>query len=154
MKEFEEKLKKYIRENKIAAEHLAFTQSCHSVSEAALACGATPEDFVKNICMIDEENNLIVAIVKGEDRASRTKVGKALGINMPKVANEDEILKYTGYPCGGVPSFGYKASFVIDPRVMEKEIVYTGGGSTHSLVRIKSSDLKKANGGAVISIRK
>ena len=28
------------------------------------------KDFVKNICMIDSHRNLIVAIVKGEDKAS------------------------------------------------------------------------------------
>jgi len=133
---------------------LFFDKSCHTVQEAADAVGAAPADFVKNICLLDDKDNLIVAIVKGEDRVSRSKVGKALNIEMPRIANEGEILEKTGYPCGGVPSFGYKATFIIDPKVVEKEIVYTGGGSEYSLVRISSQELLRSNNGLVANIRK
>ncbi|MCP4408530.1 MAG: hypothetical protein GY807_12355, partial [Gammaproteobacteria bacterium] len=68
--------------------------------------------------MIDDQGNLIVAIVKGEDRASTSRVAKALGITRPRVAEPEEILQKTGYPCGGTPSFGYPAIFLIDPRVI------------------------------------
>lgn len=154
MKQYEEKLKNYMIKNNIHAEQLVFSQSCHSVQEAADAVGALSEDFVKNICMVDDKNNLIVAIVKGEDRVSTSRVGKAFSINTPRIATESEILEKTGFPCGGVPSFGYKANFIVDPKVMEKEIVYTGGGSSHSLVRITSQELIKANNGITIRIRK
>jgi len=129
MNEFEEKIKKFIQDNNIEAEHLSFKQSCHSVEEAARAANVTREDFIKNICLIDSQGNLIVAIVKGEDKASMKRVAKALNIEKPRLATPEEILEKTGYPCGGVSSFGYQAKFLIDPRVMEKEIVYTGGGS-------------------------
>jgi prolyl-tRNA editing enzyme YbaK/EbsC (Cys-tRNA(Pro) deacylase) len=154
MKQYEEKLKNYITANNIEAEQLIFNKSCHSVREAAEAAGVSPEDLVKNICLIDSHDNLIVAIVKGEDRVSTSRVGKALQIDKPRTAGEDEILEKTGYPSGGVPSFGYKAVFIIDPRVLEKEIVYSGGGSSYSLVRIATGELLKANNGQVIRIRK
>lgn len=154
MKLYEEKLKNYIIANNIQAEQLTFSKSCHSVQEAADATGASPEDFVKNICLIDDNCNLIMAIVKGEDRVSRSRVGKALNIGLPRIAEESEILEKTGYPCGGVPSFGYKATFIIDPKVMEMAIVYSGGGSPHSLVRMASQELQKSNNGLVIRIRR
>ena len=109
---------------------------------------------MKNICLIDKEGDLIVAIVKGEDRASTKKVGKALGIERPRTANPQEILEKTGFICGGVPSFGYSATFLIDPKVMEKEVVYSGGGSEKSLIRISPQELQKANQGQVVKIRK
>lgn len=154
MKQYAEKLKEYILKNNINAEQLIFTTSCHSVQEAADAVGASPQELVKNICMIDDKGDLIVAIVKGEDRVSTTRVGKALNIETPRSANENEIIEKTGYPCGGVPSFGYNATFIIDPKVMEKEVVYTGGGSEHSLVRISSRDLQNANKGLLLRIRR
>ncbi|HHV98340.1 MAG TPA: hypothetical protein GXX36_02000 [Clostridiaceae bacterium] len=154
MKAYEEKLKNYIIENSIDAEQIIFSKSCHSVQEAAEAVGAPPEDLVKNICMIDDNDNLIVAIVKGEDRVSMSRVGKALNTDTPRIANENEILEKTGYPCGGVPSFGYKATYIIDPKVLEKDIIYTGGGSPYSLVRITSKELQKANKGLVARVRK
>jgi len=154
VEQYIEKLKNYMVENNIEGELQIFTASCHSVQEAANAVGASPGDLVKNICLIDDEGNLIVAIVKGEDRVSTKRVGEVLNIKPPRIANEQEILDKTGYPCGGVPSFGYDAIFIIDPKVMEKEFVYTGGGSEYSLTRITSMNLQKANKGMVLRIRK
>ncbi len=152
--DYEEKLKKFITDKGILAEHLSFKESCHSVEEAARTANVGSDDFVKNICLMDSSGNLIVAIVKGEDRASTTKVGEALGIERPRSATPDEMLKIAGYPAGGTPSFGYEAVFLIDSRVMEKDFVYSGGGSENSLVKISPQELQKANKGRVVNIRK
>lgn len=154
MKQFELKLKNFIHHNNLPAEHLTFKESCHSVEDAAKAANTSPDNFVKNICMIDTKGNLIVAIVKGKDRASTTKIGNLLNIEPPKTATPEEILEKTGYPCGGVPSFGYSAQFLIDPKVMEMDCIYTGGGSPHSLVKISSTALQNANNGQILKIRK
>lgn len=154
MNVYEKQLKDYILSNDVKAEHLVFERSCHSVKDAAETVGATPKDFVKNICMIDVNDNLIVAIVGGEDRASTSRVAKALGIERPRTAKPEEILKRTGYPCGGTPSFGYQAKFLIDPKVMEMEMVYTGGGSENSLVKIAVEELQKANQAEIVRVRK
>lgn len=154
MNEYEEKLRIFMEGHCIGGQHLIFKQSCHSVEEAAKAANASREDFVKNICMVDARGNLIVAIVKGEDRASTSRIGKALNIDKPRVATPEEILEKTGYPCGGVPSFGYKATFLIDSKVMKKETLYTSGGSENSLIRISSVELRKANNGRITRIRK
>lgn len=154
MKRFEEKLQAFMSRNGLEAEHLVFEKSCHSVEEAAAAANAAPEDFVKSICMIDDQERLIVAIVKGEDRASTSRVAKVLNIESLRTATPQEILEKTGYVCGGVPSFGYDALFLIDPKVMEKGTVYTGGGSENSLVRISPAEMRRINGGSIVRIRK
>ena len=154
MNEYEVKLKRYLAKHQIEAEHLSFQQSCHSVAEAALASGASAEDFVKSICMIDGQGRLIVAIVKGEDRASTSRVAKALAIERPRIATPEEILDKTGYLCGGTPSFGYPAIFLVDPRVMEKTIIYTGGGSQSSLTTITPQEMLRANQGRVVRVRR
>jgi Cys-tRNA(Pro)/Cys-tRNA(Cys) deacylase len=151
---YEEKLKAFMQEHNIKGEHLSFERSCHSVEDAAKAANANTEDFVKNICMIGADNNLIVAIVKGEDRASTSRVAKALNIERPITATPEEILGRTGYPCGGTPSFGYDAMFLIDQRVMEKNVVYSGGGSENSLVKIASKELQRVNEGKILRVRK
>jgi prolyl-tRNA editing enzyme YbaK/EbsC (Cys-tRNA(Pro) deacylase) len=153
-KDYEEKLKAYVKDGDIQCEHLAFERSCHSVEDAARAMNAAPDQFVKSICMIGPDNGLIVAIVKGEDRASTKRVAKALKIERPRIASPEEILERTGYPCGGTPAFGFDARFLIDPNVMEMQSVYCGGGSERSLVKISPSEIKKANGGTVVRVRK
>jgi len=151
---YEETLKAYMQEKNVPGEHLVFNQSTRSVAEAAEAAGVTPQDFVKNICMIDSNGSFIVGIVKGEDRVSTSRVARHLGVAGVHIATPEQILKRTGYPCGGTPSYGYEARFLIDERVLQKEVVYTGGGSVNSLVKIRSTELVKANQGQVVRIRK
>ncbi len=154
MSGYEEKLKTYIKEHGVEAEHLTFNKSTHSVAEAAEAVGADPEDFVKSICMVTMGGRLIVAIVKGEDRASTKRVAKALDAPRPRVASPEEILELSGYPVGGAPAFGYEATFLIDPRVMEKERVYSGGGSETSLIYMSTAEMQRANQGQVERVRR
>ncbi len=151
---FEEKMKAYLALHIPAAEHMAFEQSCHSVAEAAEAANADTKDLVKNVCMIDADNNLIVAIVHGPDRASTSRVAKALDCVRPRLATADEILHMSGYPCGGTSSFGFAATFLVDPRVAERETVITGGGSEKSLVGLKIRDLLAANNAQIVRVRK
>jgi len=148
------KFKKYLAENNIPSEYLTFEQSCHSVAEAAQTANTSADNFVKNICFIDSDDNLIVAIVKGEDKVSVAKVAEILNIKKPRPATPAEILEKTGYPCGGTPSFGYPATFLVDTRVMEKETIFTGGGTENSLLKITATELLKANGGKVVNIKK
>jgi prolyl-tRNA editing enzyme YbaK/EbsC (Cys-tRNA(Pro) deacylase) len=158
MRSYEDKLKKYIRDNNVVAEHLSFNQSCHSVAEAALAAGVDAKDFVKSICMIDSNDSLIVGIVKGEDRVSISQTEKILSQEISNIklrlANPEEMLERTGYPCGGTPGIGYVAKFLIDTRVMDKEYVYMGGGSEQSLVKISTKELQKANNSKIVRLRK
>ena len=149
----ETRLKRYIEENEIAAEHHRYATSCHSVAEAAATAGVTPQDFIKSICLLDGDGGLIVAVVKGEDRVSRSRVGRALGIERPRIAGPAEVLEKSGYPAGGTPPFGFEARFLIDPRVMEMETVWGGGGSDRALIRIAPAQIVAASGGTVVRVR-
>ncbi len=151
---YEQRLQAYIQEQHILAEHLSLDQPCHSVAEAARAVNATPEELVKNICLLDSDGQLITAIVKGEDRVSVSRIAKTLQSEGLRLATPAEILEKTGYPCGGTPSFGYQAMFLIDPKVMERNLVFTGGGSETSLVKIRTAELVRANQGTILRIRK
>ena len=154
MDDYEHKLRQFIAAGSLEAEQLSFEQSCHSVAEAAAVVGTEPENFVKNICMTDTQGQVIVAIVKGEDRASTSRVARVLQTERVRTMTPDEMLARTGYPCGGTPSFGFAATFLIDPRVMQKDEVYTGGGSETALVRVSPQVLLRANGGRVVRVRK
>jgi hypothetical protein len=63
----EQRLQACLEEQHIQAEHLSFDQPCHSVEEAGRAVNASPQELVKNICLLDRDGRLIIAIVKGED---------------------------------------------------------------------------------------
>jgi len=152
--EYEEKLKVFMQVNGIDGAFLSFQKSCHTAAEAASVAGVTPQNIVKSICMIDAHDDLIVSIVRGDDRASTSRVAKGLGIERPRIADSDAVLDKTGYPCGGTPAFGYSAKFLVDPRVMERKEVYAGGGSDRSLVRLSPQELQRANQAEVVRVRK
>lgn len=150
----EEKLYRYIGANGIDAEHLIFETSCHTAAEAADSAGATLEDLVKNVCFVTETGAFLVVIVKGEDRVDAKRVAQLTGCRKPKHAPADAVLVHTGYAVGGVPSFGYDATILIDDRVLERPWILTGGGSDRSLVKIAVPELVRASGGRVETVRK
>ena len=146
MNQYEQKLLEFISKNKIKAEHLVFQTSCHSVEEAAVSANAKPEDFVKNVCVMNESNGeFIVAIVPGHKRLDLKKLAALVGSKKLRLANAQEILEKTGYPMGGTPSFGYNARFFIDDESFAKEIVYSGGGSQNALTKVSPLEMIRIN---------
>jgi len=149
---FERKLRDFMTSAGIKGEQLYFQGSVHTVEQAAKELNARPSDLVKSVVLL-YGGQVLVAIVSGDDRASPLKVGKALGSPPPRMATAREVLKYTGYPAGGVPPFGYEAKVVIDSRVMDKAVVYGGGGSERSLLRIATAELSRATAAIVADVR-
>lgn len=154
MDQYEEKLKKFLIDNNIQAEHIHFEKSVHTVEDACREANAEPDDFVKTICMITNDGKVIGALVLGSYRASTSKVAKALNIERPNVATPEQALEKTGYLVGGTPPFGYEATFLIDPLVLEKDIVYVGGGTSSALVKISTEEMQKATKGKIVRVRK
>ncbi len=153
-KEYENKLKNYIAQNKIECEHFTFEQSCHSVEEAAKVSNSKPEDLIKTLCLLDHDNLFIVAIVSGTDRVDLKKVASALRIDKkPKIASPDQALKCAGYPVGGTPPFGFSARFLIDENVMTRKFLICGGGSAKSLIKLSPVEMQNANNGEIVDIR-
>lgn len=154
MSRYEEKLKKFLQEKNIQGERLHFEKSVHTVEDACRETNAQPDDFVKTICMIAKDGKVIGALVLGSDRASTERVAKALNIERPQIATPEKALEKTGYLVGGTPPFGYKATFLIDTKVMEKDIVYVGGGTPNALVKISPKEVKRINQGIIVRVRK
>ena len=154
MNEYEDKLKRFLRENNVNGEHLHFEKSVHTVEDACREAHAQPDDFVKTICMVAKDGKVIGALVLGSDRASTERVARTLNIERPEIATPKQALEKTGYLVGGTPPFGYEATFLIDPKVMEKDKVYVGGGTPNALVRISPEEMRRANHGMIVRVRK
>lgn len=152
---FEARLRAWLDARGVEAEQRVFAQSCHSVREAALAVGAPEDAFVKSICMVAPDDRLVVAVVKGEDRASTRRVQEALALEArPRLAAPEEMLARSGFPAGGTPPFGFEGVFLVDERVVERAWVWGGGGSSRALVRVGTEALVAANGGRVARVGK
>jgi Cys-tRNA(Pro)/Cys-tRNA(Cys) deacylase len=150
---YESRLKKFLSDNDIKAEHIVFQQTVHTVADAARAVGTTPDSFIKSVVFISGGKTL-VGIVTGDTRASSSRLMKHTGISGLVVATPEQVLERTGYPVGGVPPFGYDARFFMDPGVLEKDQVYGGGGSSRSLTRISPREILRINGAKITRVRK
>jgi Cys-tRNA(Pro)/Cys-tRNA(Cys) deacylase len=154
MKELEERIIQYIHQRQMDAQHLRFNVSCHSVAEAAAAVGAREDELVKNICLLGPDGELAVAILRGSDRVDTRKAAQVLGLKKTRMATAEEILARTGFPCGGTPSFGFEAVFLMDEKVFLMPLAYTGGGSGMSLVKSTPQELRRANNAIIADIAK
>ncbi|MFH0949540.1 MAG: YbaK/EbsC family protein [Candidatus Aenigmatarchaeota archaeon] len=146
----EEKLKKFIQDYSIEAEHLRFEESLHSVNDVIRVTGFDLKYITKT--MIFEGEKTVAAMVPAKFRVSVSKLTEATKIENLELANVDEAYRRTGYPVGGMPCFGYDAILVLDPRVLENEYVYTGGGSEFSLVKIGTKEILKVKSSIIKKI--
>ena len=132
-----------VKDQEIKAQHLIFEESIHTVADCVEVSGFPIDEITKSIIMIGNDSETIVALVPAKFRASTKRVGKILGCPPPVIATEEQILERTGYPAGGVPFIGYPAIRLVDPKIMELEYIYTGGGSNRSLLKLWINEIKK-----------
>ena len=134
----EQKLKKFIADNHIEAEHLRFKESLHSVQQLLRVTGIFLDEITKTMVFASEET--IAAMIPAKFRVSVSRLSEAVGFDV-ELTDAQTAYRLTGYPVGGMPCFGYNAILVIDPKVLEKDYIYTGGGSEFSVVRISTKEI-------------
>lgn len=147
------RLEAWLLAHDVKAERRTFAASCRSVAEAAAAVGARAEDFVKSVVFLAADGRTVVAVVKGEDRADAARVAEAVGAKV-RVAGAEDVLARTGYVAGGVPPFGFEATFLVDPRVLGLPAVWAGGGTATSLLRVDPRDVVRAAPARVVDVRR
>ena len=150
-----EDLARYIEEHGIEAELVRPPHETPSVTAAARAVGCAPEQIIKSLVfLIDGQPYLVIA--NGNARVSYRRLAAHFGISRKRVrmASPDEVLRLTGYPAGGVPPFGLPSPLpvLMDPGVLDQEIVYGGGGDDHTLVRIPTTELRRVTQPTVVAI--
>ena len=147
MKNYEENLLMYIKENKIKAEQIFFDEDVKTSKQALINTNSSY--VIKTIVFVDldkevKEGNGIIAIIPAKERVSKEKL-KTITKSRVKIASPDQVLKLTNYPAGGVPPFGFKARFYLDKSLKNKNIVYAGGGSLKTLIKITIKEILKTN---------
>ena len=139
----EAKLKKFIKEQGIQAEHLRFDESLHTVQDILRVTGIDLKNITKTMIFKGPQGRTIAAMVPAEFRVSESRLSKAAGFENLELANPNVAHERIGYPVGGMPCFGYEAILVIDPTVFEQEYIYTGGGSEFSITKLSTQELKR-----------
>ena len=160
-KQYEEKLKQYIKENNIKAEQLFFDNLVdhrENVLKTIKEKEINFNDIVKTVVFIDlnkelEYGNAVIGIVPANSRVNKDKLRK-ISNSKVKIASGEQVLILTSYPAGGVPPFGFKARFYLDKSLKNKDTVYAGGGSQRTLIKTTIKEILKANESEIVDILK
>lgn len=114
-----------------------------TAQQAASLLGVSPAEIVKSLVFFLDGVPTLV-LVPGDATVDTVAVRRDLDVHEVKFARGQDVLKLTGYPPGAVPPCGLSTPLpaVADPRVFVPEVVYCGGGTTTTMLQIRSADLE------------
>lgn len=126
----------------IPHEILHLPSSSKTAQLAAEALGVDVGDVVKSLLfMLDERP--VLALVTGDATVDADALSRESGAAQVRLARGQEVREHTGYAPGAVSpcALATQVPVVADPGVFAPEVVYCGGGTTSTMLRIRSADL-------------
>ena len=148
-------LQRFIDTHLIEAVILPMAEHTSTVSEAALALAVETDQIIKSLVFRVHEEPLLV-INNGLVRVDRRKLAAGLGVGRKRVkfARPDEALAVTGFVVGSMPPFGHRQKLrtLIDPAVLDLELVFGGGGDIDAMMRVTPDELMRVTGAEVTDL--
>ena len=145
----------YLEDQAIKGEVLFLELPTPTVEAAALAAGTIPQQIVKSILfMVDDQP--VLAVTCGTDRVDRRAIANICGVGRKKVklASPETVLEVSGYEVGAMPPFAHRQPIktLLDQRVLEQSVVYAGGGAENALLRLSPKDILQATNARVMDL--
>lgn len=148
-------LAQYMQENHIPGEILQLDMPTPTVETAAAAVGCQVDEIVKSLLFF-VSGEPVLAITSGTSRIEYRSIAGhyQVGRKKVKLADPQTVLEETGFEVGAMPPFGHLAVLptLIDLRVLEKDLVYAGGGSDQALMRISPQAILAATQATVLDL--
>lgn len=148
-------LEGFMRENEIPGVIIHLDVPTPTVKSAAQAVGTSPENIVKSILFFVNDRS-ILTITCGPEYVDRRAISAHFNTGRKKVklADPDRVLQETGYHVGAMPPFGHHLPLhtLMDKRVLDKEEIYSGGGSDRTLLRIDPQAILAATQADVLDL--
>ena len=117
--------------------------SSRTAQLAAEALGVSVGDVVKSLLFVLDDTRPVLALVTGDATVDVDALARDAGAAQVRLARSREVRELTGYRPGAVPpcALASELQVVADPGVFAPEIVYCGGGTTTTMLKIRSADL-------------
>ena len=148
-------LAEYLQVHGIQAEILELDVPTPTVEAAAAAVGCQTDQIVKSLLFYVREDP-VLAITSGPAHIERRSIAAhyKVGRKKVKLADPQTVLEETGFAVGAMPPFGHYSPIptLIDQRVLGKELVYAGGGSDQTLLRIDPQVILSTTQGKVLDL--
>ncbi len=150
-----EPLAVFLETNEIEAELFELDVPTPTVETAAAAVGGQPDQIVKTLIFL-VNGEPVAAVACGTARVDTRTIARAHGVGRKRVklASAEAVQAITGYPAGGVPPFGHLRQLptFVDPRVLDQDVIFAGGGTDNSLIRLRPQTIVEHTGAAVLDL--
>ena len=139
MADYGQRLKDVLLSKNLWHRFIEFSEPVRTVEQAARKVPV--EKVVKSIVMIDSNAEPLLAVIKAQRMVSFRKIKNLLEVKDVRLASPEEVLKYSGYPAGGVPPINNVSRVLLDAEVMRNETCIAGGGDVNKLVEMRTRDI-------------
>lgn len=127
-------------------EHLVIYNDIVSdtVENAALMLDCEPKQIAKTMTFINKDKKAIAIVTSGEAKIDNFKYKNEFNIKA-KMIPFDEVEKLTGHIPGGICPFALNdgVSVYLDISLKRFDVVFTGGGDEHNIVKVNIKQLEK-----------
>jgi prolyl-tRNA editing enzyme YbaK/EbsC (Cys-tRNA(Pro) deacylase) len=132
-----------LSEKGVAHEILHLPALSASARKAAEALGVPQPEIVKSLLFYIDGAPVMV-LVPGDTTVDVVALAHELEAEEIALARGQQVLEVTGYRPGAVPpcALNIEVPVIADPGVFCCDVVYCGGGTTTTMLKIRSADLK------------
>lgn len=115
----------------------------YRADEASRELGVGINEIVKSVLFVTSEGDPVLVIVRGDKMVDQGKLARELGTRKLRLASKDEVASISGYEPGTIPPVGHKNMIrtLIDYNISPENLVYAGGGTLGSSLRIRAKDI-------------
>ncbi len=148
-------LSAFLHNRGIRGEILKLDVPTPTVETAAQAVNARPEQIIKSILFIADDQP-VLAIASGLATINRRPIADFYGVGKKRVklASAQLVLEVSGYEVGAMPPFGHRQPLntLIDRRLLDLNEAYAGGGAENALLRLDPHDILSVTGASVLDL--
>ncbi len=103
-----------------AGAELASIEKVHTpgkggIADVAKFLGADAKQFLKSLLYVTDQNEIVMACVRGDHEVNEVKLTNALGAREVHLATEADVFKATGAKVGYAGPVGFEGKVLVDP---------------------------------------
>jgi len=134
----------YLLQEGISHEIVQLPSSASTAQMAADALGVPVGEVVKSLVFLLDDERPLMALVTGDATVDTDALAREARVSRAALAKGERVLELTGYRPGAVPPCALETDvpLIADPSVFLPDVVYCGGGTTTTMLKIRGADLE------------
>lgn len=137
-------VRNFLIDEDVAHEIILLPGHSRTAVRAAELLGVPLADVVKSLVFL-ADGLPVLALAPGDSTVATRVLAQVVGAADVVLAKAPDVLRITGYRRGAVPpvALEHDLPVVADPRVFAPLVVYCGGGTTTTMLKIRAADLRE-----------